>query len=314
MKKLILILISVFTVLGIFGPGVDTANSATGAALYSSYCSSCHPGNTKQGATTARIDTAINGNIGGMGSLSFLTATDRQAIADYLSGSTTTNTGTGGTTTGTGTGSTTTTGATLYTANCGSCHGSAGNLRGTSASSISSAISRNKGGMGRLATLTSSQIQNIADYLSTASCSAVQPTANTGSIATYNTNTGALNILSLLAGNSTYTATLTYDGTCGSSICLKLTSASLINNNANIFMAPKKSDDNENEDENEIEDDDISNSCTESSSYDSNTGTLSISSVEVESSSYHVSLEYYGACESSAAETCFKVTAVRQNL
>lgn len=327
MKKLSLILMSVFTILGIFGAGADVASSATGAALYSSYCSSCHPGNTKQGATTARIDTAINSNTGGMGSLSFLTATDRQAIAVYLGGAsdtTTADTTVAATSTTTTAAGTTTTGAALYTGNCVSCHGSAGNLSGSSASGISNAISRNKGGMGRLASLTSSQIQAIADYMSTVSCSNVQTTANTGSIATFNTNTGTLDILSLLAGNSTYTATLTYEGTCASSFCFKLTSAAQINNSATILMVSKKSDDNEsgsnnnsndnNESENESEDDDIKNSCTESSVYDSNSGALNISSVEVDNSSYHVSLEYYGACDSSETDTCFIVTAVRQNL
>lgn len=404
MKKLSLVLMSVLTILGIFGAGVDVANSATGAALFSSYCSACHPGNAKQGATVTRINTAISGNTGGMGSLSTLTSADIQAISVYLGGAvattnTTTNTtgtatttigsllggittttGTatgaaattfgsllGGATTTTGTttgvtGSTTTTGAALYTGNCVSCHGAAGNLSGSSASKISNAISRNKGGMGKLASLTASQIQTITDYLSTVSCSTIQAntnsasggsTANTGSIATYDTNTGSLNILSILAGSNTYTATLAYDGACASSICFKLTSAAKTNNTPTIFMASKKGDhsnsenngnNNENENNNnnnqgndnnnngsnnnnennndnnsnhnnnnENENDDIRNSCTESSVLDSNSGVINISSVQVDNSNYHVALEYYGACDSFAAATCFKVTAVRQN-
>lgn len=365
MKKLSFVLMSVLTILGIFGAGVDVANSATGAALFSSYCSACHPGNAKQGATSARIDTAIKNNTGGMGSLITLTTADIQAISAYLGGAvatTTTNTtGTatttlgsllGGATTTTGTatgatGSTTATGAALYTGNCVSCHGAAGNLSGSSASGISNAISRNKGGMGSLASLTSSQIQAIADYLNTVSCSTAQANtnsasggsaANTGPIATYDTSSGNLNILSILAGNSSYTATLTYDGTCGSYICFKLTSAAKTNSTPNILMASKKGDhsngennDDNNEDynnesnnnhgndnsnnetNNENENEDIRNSCTESSVADSNSGVINISSVQVGNSNYHVALEYYGACESSATANCFKLTAVRQN-
>lgn len=366
MKKLNFVLMSVLTVLGVFAAGSDVANSATGAALFSSYCSACHPGNAKQGATAARIDAAIKSNTGGMGSLSTLTAADIQAISAYLGGAvatTTTNTtGTatttlgsllgGATTTGTATGatgSTATAGAALYTGNCVSCHGAAGNLSGSSASGISNAISRNKGGMGSLASLTSSQIQTIANYLSAVSCNTVQPATNnifgnTGSIATYDTSSGNLNILSILAGNSSYTATLTYDGTCASSICFKVRSAAKTNSAPNIFMASKKGDhsngennDNNNEDNNnnwnnnnesnnnqgddnsnnetnnENENEDIRNSCTESSVLDSNSGVINISSVQVGNTNYQVALEYYGACDSSAAAACFKLTAVRQN-
>jgi mono/diheme cytochrome c family protein len=60
-----------------------------GATLYASNCSGCHgalASSTKAGATAARIQTAINGNIGGMGSLTVLTSTQVSAIATSLAG------------------------------------------------------------------------------------------------------------------------------------------------------------------------------------------------------------------------------------
>jgi mono/diheme cytochrome c family protein len=58
-----------------------------GAALYSSNCAGCHgalTSSTKIGADTTRIQNAITSNIGGMGSLSALAATDIQSIAAVL--------------------------------------------------------------------------------------------------------------------------------------------------------------------------------------------------------------------------------------
>ncbi|HSN13200.1 MAG TPA: hypothetical protein VLT61_01115 [Anaeromyxobacteraceae bacterium] len=50
-----------------------------GKALYTQYCSGCH-GTSKQTATAAAIQNAINSNIGGMGSLKFLTPEQIAAI------------------------------------------------------------------------------------------------------------------------------------------------------------------------------------------------------------------------------------------
>ncbi len=132
--------------------GTTTANGTT---LYANDCAGCHgnlASSSKTGTTAARIQSAINGNSGGMGSLSSLSAADIQAIVTVLAG----------TGTGTGTGTTTTTdGATLYKSYCASCHSSLGS---TSVSSIQSAIKSNKGGMGSLS-LTSAQLQSISTYL-----------------------------------------------------------------------------------------------------------------------------------------------------
>jgi mono/diheme cytochrome c family protein len=71
---------------------------------------------------------------------------------------------------GTGGGGTggTTDGATLYIANCSSCHGplASSSQSGASASQIQNAINSDRGGMGVLSALTSTQIQAIADALS----------------------------------------------------------------------------------------------------------------------------------------------------
>lgn len=55
-------------------------------------------------------------------------------------------------------------GQALYTSYCAECHGPNGK-RGRSASAISSAIASNRGGMGSLSSLTSTEVQAIADYL-----------------------------------------------------------------------------------------------------------------------------------------------------
>lgn len=60
-----------------------------GATLYTNNCSGCHGAlatSAKAGATATRIQTAINANTGGMGSLASLTATQVSAIATALSG------------------------------------------------------------------------------------------------------------------------------------------------------------------------------------------------------------------------------------
>ncbi|UCG98526.1 MAG: hypothetical protein JSW31_05450, partial [Burkholderiales bacterium] len=58
-----------------------------GPTLYGMYCASCHgalASSTKGGATASRIQAAISGNTGGMGSLSTLTSAQVSAIADAL--------------------------------------------------------------------------------------------------------------------------------------------------------------------------------------------------------------------------------------
>jgi mono/diheme cytochrome c family protein len=58
-----------------------------GTALYATNCAGCHGAlatSVKAGATAARIQTAINGNIGGMGFLSTLTTAQVSALATTL--------------------------------------------------------------------------------------------------------------------------------------------------------------------------------------------------------------------------------------
>ena len=60
-----------------------------GASLYASNCAGCHgplASSAKAGATASRTQTAINGNVGGMGYLSTLTSTQVSAIATALAG------------------------------------------------------------------------------------------------------------------------------------------------------------------------------------------------------------------------------------
>jgi fibronectin type 3 domain-containing protein len=71
--------------------GQATATTAAptidGAALYTQYCSGCHgqlASSSKRGATATQIQSAINNNRGGMGSLSFLTSAQINAIAAAL--------------------------------------------------------------------------------------------------------------------------------------------------------------------------------------------------------------------------------------
>jgi mono/diheme cytochrome c family protein len=66
-----------------------------GATLYATNCAGCHnalASSAKAGATATRIQTAINNNTSGMGSLSFLTPTQVSAIATTLAGVVTTPT------------------------------------------------------------------------------------------------------------------------------------------------------------------------------------------------------------------------------
>jgi mono/diheme cytochrome c family protein/chitodextrinase len=150
-----------------------------GAGMYTSYCSGCHgplASSSKLNRTAAQITAAINANTGGMGGLaSILTATNIQAIADALS----TGGGGGGTTPP----PTTTDGATLYTNNCSGCHGplASSSKLNRSASQIQAAINANTGGMGGLSSLTTAEVQAIADALaSTGGGGGTTPTPSTG--------------------------------------------------------------------------------------------------------------------------------------
>ncbi len=125
-----------------------------GAALYTTYCSSCHgtlAASAKAGRTATQIQTAI-GSVGSMSSLSSLTTTQVQAIATALATAPT---------------PAPTDGAALYTSYCSSCHGAlaSSSVRGSSASTISSALSSVS--QMRSISLTSTQIQAISTALGT---------------------------------------------------------------------------------------------------------------------------------------------------
>lgn len=70
-------------------------------------------------------------------------------------------------------------GQTLYTANCASCHG--GGNGNWSLANIQSAIQGNRGGMSRLSSLSSSDLQDIVAYLSSTTASTGSTTTTTGS-------------------------------------------------------------------------------------------------------------------------------------
>lgn len=186
------------------GPGTTPPPAGDGAALYEGSCAGCHgPLATSQvrGESANSIAEAIADDEGGMGTpaLRALTSTQLSAIASALSGS---GGGGGGGTPGTCTsftysawgtctaGTQTRTvlasmpagctggapvlsqacgttppppdGAALYAQHCAGCHGNS--KKGSSASSIQSAINGNVGGMGTAAlrALTTAELQAIA--------------------------------------------------------------------------------------------------------------------------------------------------------
>ena len=129
--------------------------STDGAALYASYCASCHgplASSTKLGATANLIQTGIN-TISNMSSLSSLTSAQIQAIAAILQSTTPNPTPS-------------TDGTALYASYCASCHGPivSSSKIGASVTRIQTAISTISN-MSSLSTLTSAQIQAISTAL-----------------------------------------------------------------------------------------------------------------------------------------------------
>lgn len=82
------------------------------------------------------------------------------------------------------------TGKALFGSNCAACHSASGALSGTSAPAIRSAIQGNRGGMGRLATLSDAELQDIAAYLAPAATT-VATTSTATSTGTDTTSTTA---------------------------------------------------------------------------------------------------------------------------
>ncbi len=136
----------------------DPATPPDGVALYNSECAGCHSplnNTTKPERTATQIQTAIDNNVGNMGSLSTLTSSEVQAIADVLPAAQPVNP------------VTPPDGTALYSTDCAACHGTLANTGkpGRTASQIQTAIDNNVGNMGYLSTLTTDEVQAIADVL-----------------------------------------------------------------------------------------------------------------------------------------------------
>lgn len=149
-----------------------------GAALYDANCSGCHGSlgsSSKSGITTVRLQNAISGKVGGMGSLSSLTTAEQQAIVTALNPTTTTPTPTP---------TPTLDGVALYGSSCTGCHGAltSSSKAGATTSRIQTAINGNVGGMGFLSSLNSAQVTAIASALATVTApSTPTPTPACGS-------------------------------------------------------------------------------------------------------------------------------------
>jgi mono/diheme cytochrome c family protein len=138
-------------------PPVSTVTD--GPKLYASNCASCHralASSTKGGASLTRIQNAIGGNVGGMGSLSSLSTTQLRAIVTALAAVTPPPPP-----------PTVVDGPTLYANNCASCHKplARSTKGGTTLARLQNAISGNVGGMGTLSTLSTTQRQAIVTAL-----------------------------------------------------------------------------------------------------------------------------------------------------
>lgn len=127
-----------------------------GTALYATYCAGCHAGlavSAKGGASAARIQAAISGNVGNMGVLSTLGAAQVEAIASVLAPVSPPVAGGDG--------------ASLYLSLCSGCHGglASSTKGGATATAIQVAIAGNVGGMGSIGTLSAAQLGAIASAL-----------------------------------------------------------------------------------------------------------------------------------------------------
>jgi mono/diheme cytochrome c family protein len=159
--------------LAVTTPPVVTPPVTDGATLYATKCAGCHlalASSAKAGASASAIQSAINNNTGGMGSLSALTATQISAIATVLAPAATTPPVVTPPVTD---------GATLYATKCAGCHLvlASSAKAGASASAIQSAINNNTGGMGSLSALTATQVSAISTVLAGVSTNPTPPPA-----------------------------------------------------------------------------------------------------------------------------------------
>jgi mono/diheme cytochrome c family protein len=163
-------------VLGLYMPTpMGDPSGGTGATLYTANCAGCHGtlgGTSLRGVATLRnVQAAIAANRGGMGTLSGLSATDLQLIADALTNTSTPPVVSPPVTTAPN-------GAALYTAQCANCHGplASSSKLGMTVVRLQNAISGNVGDMGALTTLTAADMQAIAEALNPATPPAPAPT------------------------------------------------------------------------------------------------------------------------------------------
>ena len=143
---------------------VPPSTTYDGATLYHDNCSSCHQPldvTSKQGSTAADIQSAIDNNVGGMGSVSLslitLTQGEVAAIADALQPASPPVVVPPAAVDG----------AALYESSCAGCHDplTTTSKPGRTAAQIQAAIDGNVGNMGGLSFLTSEEVQAIADVL-----------------------------------------------------------------------------------------------------------------------------------------------------
>jgi len=170
---------SVAMVKDAYSQRVPLSMSYDGETLYHDNCSACHgilALTEKPGRTAADIQTAIDQNFGGMGSLSNLSLGEITAIAEVLPSAPAPNPTTPAP------GPVVIDGATLYSTNCSGCHSQldSTNIQARTAAEIQAAIDTISM-MSSLGSLTPEEVQTIADALP-ASAPAPTPTPDPGPV------------------------------------------------------------------------------------------------------------------------------------
>ncbi len=135
-----------------------TPVTTDGPTLYANHCAACHgslASSTKGGTTLTGTQSAIAGNVGGMGSLSSLTTAQLEAIVAALAAVAPPPP------------PVTTDGPTLYADHCAACHRplATSTKGGATLARTRSAITGNVGGMGSLSSLTTVQLEAIVAAL-----------------------------------------------------------------------------------------------------------------------------------------------------
>lgn len=164
MKKITMMAMAAIGFAAVMSASSGYTATIDGAAVYAGECEVCHgvlKSSTKMNRTAAQIQSAINGNIGGMGYLTYMTAAEVQATAAALANGAPAPV----------------TGPALYGSYCAGCHGSLANStkKNRTAAQTQAAINANAGGMGALKTLTAAQVQMIAAALASGTAPAPGP-------------------------------------------------------------------------------------------------------------------------------------------